>query len=49
VTGAGTAFARKVSGARGAQLCDLLDENVLHSALVPMPRQRRVDVLAETW
>jgi hypothetical protein len=36
VTAAGTAFARKVSGARGAQLCDLLDENVLYSALVPV-------------
>jgi hypothetical protein len=37
VTGAGTAFARKVSGARGAQLCDLLDEKVLHPAFVPVP------------
>jgi hypothetical protein len=37
VTRAGTAFARKVTGAPGAQLCDLLDENVLHAALVPVP------------
>jgi O-antigen/teichoic acid export membrane protein len=37
VTGCGMAFARKMSGTRGAQLCDLLDEQVLHPAVVPVP------------
>jgi O-antigen/teichoic acid export membrane protein len=37
VTRCDAPFARKMSGARGAQLCDLLDEKILDPASVPVP------------